>query len=212
MTQNSENASAVARGNRETRALEAGSAGVWGTGESDDTHKLTSLIARGDNAAFERFYEVYFARLHRYLLLVSHGSEDLVHEVLQEAMLRVVRHMKPFREATDLWNWLRSLAKSALVDMIRKSARHTAVSIEDVERELVDNAHANPDRELERRLEESLARLDVTERRLIEGKYFQAKSHESLAREEGLTPKAVESRIARIRKRLKAMLLEGFES
>ncbi len=42
---------------------------------------------------------------------------------------------------------------------------------------------------------------------MVEGKYLEGKSTKSLAAEYGLTPKGVESRLARTRKKLKTLIL-----
>ena len=76
-----------------------------------DISGLTRAIQRGDPAAFAQFYGVYFPRLYRYLLVSSGGWEEGVQEALQESMIRVVRHMKPFAAEADLWNWMRRIQK-----------------------------------------------------------------------------------------------------
>jgi RNA polymerase sigma factor (sigma-70 family) len=58
------------------------------------------------------------------------------------------------------------------------------------------------------RLRACLGRLAEDERRLIEGKYFEKKSVKTLAEEEKTTPKAVESRLGRIRAKLRDHLME----
>jgi RNA polymerase sigma factor (sigma-70 family) len=67
-----------------------------------------------------------------------------------------------------------------------------------------DQDYAN---ELKTQLHACLAQLEQAERRLVQGKYLEGKSYELLAREHGLTPKAIESRLARIRKKLKSLML-----
>ena len=52
-----------------------------------------------------------------------------------------------------------------------------------------------------------LNQLDPMEHALIQGKYLEDKSYATLAQEHGLTPKAVESRLGRIRQKLKTLML-----
>ncbi|HZI32205.1 MAG TPA: sigma factor-like helix-turn-helix DNA-binding protein, partial [Candidatus Binatia bacterium] len=57
-------------------------------------------------------------------------------------------------------------------------------------------------------LENCLAAMGVEERELIEAFYFKEGSHESVARERRTTPKAVESKLARVRQKLRAAILK----
>jgi RNA polymerase sigma-70 factor (ECF subfamily) len=60
-------------------------------------------------------------------------------------------------------------------------------------------------------LESGLEALPFEERRLAEAKYFERRSVRELAEELGLSEKAVESRLGRIRHKLKAAILEGLK-
>ena len=57
-------------------------------------------------------------------------------------------------------------------------------------------------------LEECLAELDPEDRRLIEGKYLDEESVRALSVQAGLTDRAVESRLLRLRRRLRERLLQ----
>ena len=91
-----------------------------------DIAALTRAMARGDESAYRTFYEAYFHRLFRYLLVVTAGDEDAAREALQATLVRVVRHIKPFREEGVFWSWLTVLARSALSDQTRKRRRYLA--------------------------------------------------------------------------------------
>jgi len=91
-----------------------------------DIAALTRRMAKGDESAYRAFYDAYFHRLSRYLLVVTAGDEDAAREALQAALVRVVRHIKPFREEAIFWSWLTVLARSALSDQSRKRRRYLA--------------------------------------------------------------------------------------
>lgn len=170
-----------------------------------DIPALTAGIARGEHAAFDAFYALYGERVHRHLLLLLPRDEALVHDALQETMLRVVRYLRPCAHAGQLWAWLRQAARSSLVDALRRQRRH-----EDIDR--VDFAceqlPEDEDGLLLEALERCLTRLGEEERALIEQRYWQDKSHQDLASEHDASVKAVESRLARLRSRLRRMLLK----
>lgn len=170
-----------------------------------DPWKMTQAIARGDDQAFKEFYDAYFLRIYRYLLVLNSGKEDLVADALQDCMIRIVRHMKPFQDSGALWNWIRSLAKSAFIDQVRKRNRSRA------ELPLVSELkeREDGDTELKEQLRACLKDLKPQEKRMIEGKYFLGKTYEELAKEERVTPKAIESRLARIRAKMRQRMLES---
>jgi RNA polymerase sigma-70 factor (ECF subfamily) len=179
-----------------------------------DVAALTRRMAEGDELAYRTFYDAYFNRLSRYLLVVTAGDEDAAREALQSALVRVVRHIKVFPTDAVLWSWLTVLARSALSDQNRKRRRYLAFLDRftwhsRTEQMPADDSQA--DVRLVALLESSLDALPFDERRLLEAKYFAGRSVREIAEELNLSGKAVESRLVRIRHRLKAAMLEGLK-
>lgn len=179
-----------------------------------DIPSLSAGLARGEESAFQDFYALYFDRLLRYLLALSRGREDLARDALQSTLIRVAKHARRFETEAAFWSWLAVLARSALVDEQRKSARYgsflsrwfahseihrdaaKAVSEEDTEKRLTDS------------LELALERLPDDERALAQSKYFDGQSVRDIASALGASEKAVESRLTRLRRKLKDLILE----
>jgi len=177
-----------------------------------DIPALTKAIRQGDQPAFEQLYHAVFSALYGYLLVCAGDREQDVQEALQETLIRVARHMKPFKDRAALWNWIRCIARNALIDQVRRSKRSSRRLSLPSEADLVqDRAEQDGLTELKIHLDHCLTQLAPTERSLIQGKYLDTKSYRVLAQEHGLTPKAVESRLARIRKKLKVLLLKRLE-
>jgi RNA polymerase sigma-70 factor (ECF subfamily) len=179
-----------------------------------DVAALTRRMAEGDELAYRTFYDAYFNRLSRYLLVVTAGDEDAAREALQSALVRVVRHIKVFPTDAVLWSWLTVLARSALSDQNRKRRRYLAFLDRftwhsRTEQMPADDSQA--DVRLVALLESSLDALPFDARRLLEAKYFAGRSVREIAEELNLSGKAVESRLVRIRHRLKAAMLEGLK-
>ncbi|MEO7299756.1 MAG: sigma factor [Verrucomicrobiota bacterium] len=86
-----------------------------------DIPLLTAQMAKGDEAAYREFYELYFNRLLRYLLVLT-GNEETAREALQLTLLRVARHAKKFESEAALWSWLTVLARSSVIDESRKAS------------------------------------------------------------------------------------------
>ena len=171
-------------------------------------------MADGDELAYRAFYDAYFNRLSRYLLVVTAGDEDAAREALQSALVRVVRHIKIFPSDAVFWSWLTVLARSALSDQTRKRRRY--LSFLDrftwharAQQTVPDDAQAEV--RLLGLLESSLEALPSDEQRLAEAKYFARRSVRELAAELNLSEKAVESRLGRIRHKLKAAIMKGLK-
>lgn len=159
--------------------------------------------------AYQQFFDLYCNRLFRYLLVVAAGDEELARDALQLTMMRLVRYIKRFDSAEVFWSWLTVLARSALADEQRKHRRYLGLLDRFFRREqarlaLVDNA---ADTTLLQSLENGLANLSLEERDLVERKYFLAQSVRAIASQLQITEKAIESRLVRIRKKLKNSIL-----
>jgi len=173
-----------------------------------DIAALTAGMARGDEDAYRMFHEVYFHRLLRYLLVVTGGREDAAREVLQLALLRVVRHVRKFESEDAFWGWLTVLARSALVDEERKRHRYFAFLDRFFQREQIETASdSDTDERLNELLQHNLESLPWDERELIKRKYFARESVKGIAADVGTTEKSIESQLVRIRRKLKTGIL-----
>lgn len=175
---------------------------------------LTRRLAGGDETAYHTFHDAYFDRLSRYLLVVAGGDEEAAQEALQATFVRVVRHIKVFPNDAVFWSWLTVLARSAFSDQSRKRRRYLAFLDRFTQHSRAAQALAEPgpaDTELFTRLEQNLAALPFDERDLLERKYFARESVRQIADELRTTEGAVESRLGRIRRKLKAALLQSLK-
>jgi RNA polymerase sigma factor (sigma-70 family) len=191
-------------------ACQSGQA-AGGQTASIDIRSLTRAIVKGDEAAFGEFYERFSGRLFGLLLFLTSGREEIAREILQITMIKVARKFRVFEHETALWAWLSQIARNALVDYIREQSRlPKPVSIE-----LFTSSSAAPEaaeEELLQWLECGLNELDEEERELVESIYFQRRRQRVLADESGTTPKAIESKMARIRAKLRQFVLQRIKN
>jgi RNA polymerase sigma-70 factor (ECF subfamily) len=176
---------------------------------------LTRGMARGDEAAFREFYDAYFDRLLRYLLVVTRGDEEAAREALQLALLRVARHVKPFDAEEKLWSWLTVLARSARADEARKQRRYFAFLERFTRHAEVENSGGDdgaPDQRLRELLERGVSSLPPDERELLTQKYSLRRSVREIADARQATEKAVESRLSRVRRKLKDAIFAGLKN
>ena len=172
--------------------------------------RLARGLAAGQEAAFRDFHGLYFARLYQFLLVVARGQEQEAQEALQQTMLRVLRYARVFDSEDAFWSWLKVLARSAARDAGRKEQRYVALLRNFALRRQIQVAPPQiPDEsgQLFTALEESLSELPATERRLLEAKYVEGESVKELSAQSGLTEKAVESRLLRVRREVRQRLL-----
>ena len=171
-------------------------------------------MSRGDESAFHDFYRLYFHRLLRYLFVVAGGQEEIARESLQLAFVRVARHVRRFNSETAFWNWLAVLGRNCAVDELRKRNRHQSLLAR-----FFRQRPAGPDlksdeagEELLHLLEREIAGLPDDERLLLERKYVAEETARGLAEEFRITEKAMESRLLRIRRKLKAVMLDRLKN
>ncbi len=90
-----------------------------------DSHvrAITTAIASGSAEAFGRFYDDWFDYMYAQVKIITQRDEATCLDIVQEAMIRVVRFIKPFDETAPLKAWLRVVVMSCTYDFLRTEAR-----------------------------------------------------------------------------------------
>lgn len=167
---------------------------------------LTQRMAAGDDAAFADFHAAYAPRLFRYLVVCHHGDEQTAADVLQDTLIRVVRHVRRFDDERVFWDWLTRLARTASADHGRKGGRYL--------RFLDRFWHSRPEvtppgeDELASALDQALALLADEDASLLRAKYHEQQSQRDLAERFGVSEEAIESRLRRARGSLKTLAFQ----
>jgi RNA polymerase sigma-70 factor, ECF subfamily len=175
-----------------------------------DIPTLTHRMMKGDEMAWRIFYNAYFNRLWRYLLVVAAGDKDHAREALQATFLRVVRHVKVFPDENVFWSWLTVVARTAFADETKKRRRYLAVLnrfAHDSPAEHDGLGDAQTEEWLNQLLERHVALLPSDERELVEQKYFRHRTVREIVAMLQTSEKAVESKLYRIRRKLKDAIL-----
>lgn len=168
---------------------------------------LTRAVRRGDADAFSRFYDLYSFRLYKFLLVLARGDENEAREACQAVFIKLAKRCDVFGDERRFWAWLCVLAKNTFIDQCRSRRRlDRFVSLDELCAE--PNGHVRPEHRLSEILHEALAALPPDERELIQAAYVDKRPLQELADEAGQTYKAVESRLGRLRQRLKEQLLK----
>jgi RNA polymerase sigma-70 factor (ECF subfamily) len=175
---------------------------------------LTRRLAAGDEAAFREFHAQYFDRLYQFLLVVARGREHEAREALQETLVNVARHARPFEEEIVFWCWLKAVARNAARDAGRKRSRYAAL-LQNFALGFPIESPSRPPQEAERLralIEEGLNELDAADRQLVLGKYGEGATVRELAMQTGISEKALETRLLRLRRRVRELLLKKLQS
>jgi RNA polymerase sigma factor (sigma-70 family) len=180
-----------------------------GAHEENDAiiREMTARMSRGDEEAYRTFYEICFDKIYRHLLVRTRGDEGLAQEFTQLVLVRVVRYIQPFSGERVFWAWLYQLCRSTHVDWLRRNGKQLTEEWT-VAWEQQTAQGQEDDEELLAHLETSMQALEAQERELLKLAYFEAVPQRAIAERFQSTTKAVESKLARIRQKLRRMILE----
>jgi RNA polymerase sigma-70 factor (ECF subfamily) len=173
--------------------------------------RLTRGLAASEEEAFRQFHRLYFDRLYHFLLAVARGQEQEARDALQETFLRVARSARAFASEEVFWCWLKAVARNAARDAGRKHLRHLDL----LRRFALDRVPPPTDpREgvLDAALQECLDELSPPDRGLIDARYLNGETIRELSVGVGTTEKAVESRLLRLRRRLRKQILRKLQT
>jgi len=175
-----------------------------------DITGLTVALVAGNEASFGIFYEHYYDRLFRYLIVLTRGDEPRTRDLLQVTLVKVVRAIKPFAEECQFWRWLKTVARNTFFDSIRLASR--APNLIPLFETDAGHAQAPSDDHEERLLLEALdaclSELAPPDRELVEACYLRNLGQQEAAKQLDTTAKAVESKLARIRHKLRLAILK----
>jgi RNA polymerase sigma-70 factor (ECF subfamily) len=170
---------------------------------------LTHRMRAGSDEAWCEFHRRYYLALLRYAGSRAACPAD-AGEIVQQAYLRIARHMKPFTDEADLWRWLACVVRCAAVDHGRGVVRR-AILLEKFahRREVQQGATAGlPGEQAANSLaHEALMKLPAKDAQLLRLKYYEGWSVNQLATDAGTTSKTIENRLARLRQRLREIIM-----
>lgn len=155
---------------------------------------------RSSHSMKKALHDEFLARLAAWVRRRVSSAAD-ADDVVQDVLLRVVAARRE-GELESPWAWLRSVARSALVDFHRSRAREHAA----LEAELVLDRAPSDDAEIVECVRQLMTELDADDRALLERVDIAGESQAELARELGLSPSGLKSRVQRARARLRDTL------
>lgn len=161
-------------------------------GPSEGFRELTRALTKGSEEGWGLFFDQYARRLRGYLSACWRGEDECLDDLLQETLLRAVKHMRVFDDEGALWSWLTVLARSVVADRGRRETRwRRFMKLFREKRPMLPKRDEN--------LRAAFAKMSSEERRLLEMKYEENLKVAEIAAKLETIEKAVESRLTRAR-------------
>ena len=174
---------------------------------------VSQRMQAGDAAALAIFYQELFDLMFHEVQRVAGRDEATSLDIVQEAMLKAIRCIKPLPDFRSVKAWSRAVAKSAAYDWLRKQARHNPSQLGDADQ----ISHPHPadyvDIDLARMawLEEQLMSLPRELQNVISLRYRLGWSLKEIGEKLGLKTGAVDGRIRRAIETLKQEAKREFD-
>jgi RNA polymerase sigma-70 factor (ECF subfamily) len=173
---------------------------------------LVKRLLKGDDGAFESFFEVYFPRLYRFALARLGGNEQAAEEIVQSTLCQVVRKLHTFRGEAALFTWLCTFCRREVSAYYKRANREPQrILLVEEEPEIraalesLMSAHGgDPEEELRRSelarlVQVALDHLPPRYGDALEWKYIHGLSVKEIAPLLDVSPKAAESLLTRAR-------------
>ncbi len=169
---------------------------------------LTEAIASGNTEAFATFYRRWFDTMYAQARSASGRDESFCLDVVQDAMLRVIKSVPSMASDDDLRRWLRVVVQSCAYDRFREEARRKAREQRAVAVRGLSNSNGQLGADEEtidriRWLESELQSLDDRDVQLLLMRHRFGWTLKRIGRTLGMKPGAVDGRIRRVLSKLR---------
>jgi RNA polymerase sigma-70 factor, ECF subfamily len=185
---------------------------------NDEEDRLAmARLAEGRDAALNELMDRHGERLYHFLLRLLQNETEAA-DLAQEAFVRIYQNRHKFNTSQRFTTWLFTIAANLARDRMRWRGRHPTVSM-DAEnpvtghdyREILPDAASTPSEDLEKRelanqVREAIAQLPEDQRNALILSEYENASAADIATILRCSSKAVENKLYRARKALKALL------
>ncbi|MGJ1195274.1 RNA polymerase sigma factor [Sphingobacterium spiritivorum] len=169
--------------------------------------QLILLIKQGDNFAFEEVYKKWYTKGFHFFLNKTksrHDAEDL----LQITFLRLWKYRNSISASYSIDQQLFYIARTVLVDHIRKANNHTELkrSISyHFELENLQNEQSTFFDKISR-IKSILSTMPVIQKKIFELNRFEGYSYKEIAKQLSIKEKAVDNHLTKVLKQLRKQL------
>ena len=85
-----------------------------------EDRSLADRVAKGNQRAFDEFFQEYFPRLFRFTLSRVANDESIAEEIVQRTMCIVVRKMGTYRGEALLFTWLCQICRNEMFSVMKR--------------------------------------------------------------------------------------------
>lgn len=182
---------------------------VWVTTyDSASDESLMQAYLSGEARAFDELYRRHAGRVYGYLRKRLPSAEE-AEEVFQAVFLKAHRSRGTYQAKYPVVQWLFVIAKTSLVDHLRKSGRNEALIREEWDVQSTTVSQTDPDPSLsisEGPEEEILQQLPVEQKRVVEMRVFEEKDYSEIAKQLGRSQASVRQIYSRAIRRLRTLI------
>ena len=170
-----------------------------------------SLVARlkaGDSEAARDFFDSYAARIHRFIASTLGGDARDAEDLLQETFIALAEALPFFRGDCSLFTFACAIAHRKVQSFIRRNARRARIALTAVREAPEEWGEYEPESSSSERraIADAMEHLQADYREVLMLKYVEELSVSEMARVMRLSEHAIESRLARARRALRAIL------
>lgn len=192
----------------------------------DDDLTLVRRAQDGDQAAFRTLFDRYHRRVFAVALGVLKNPQD-ARDVVQEAFVKVHRHLGSFQGASSFYTWLYRITMNLSIDQVRRRKSARQVGYDDAlkrdEDDLADPANSMPEytgadpgkthgrKELAHKIQAALATLPEYHRQVILLREVEGLSYEEIAKVMKVPKGTIMSRLFHARRKMQAALADYVE-
>lgn len=155
---------------------------------------------------FSCLYIKYEQRMLNYIEKISSFSRAEAHDILQEAFIKVWRHLNEFDGEIKFSSWLYRIVHNQTIDCWRKNEKHIR-SKDSIDQDNIERDHvgldSKPDEDLESKMNRLLDALPEKYKEIIVLKYYENLSYDEISDVLRMPPGTVATRLNRAKKALK---------
>lgn len=211
------------RAEEPSNRAEVATEGVARRAEPDADRERVERVQRGDRTAFKELFDRYHQRAYAVAYGVVKNEQDAL-DVVQDAFVKVHRHIDNFQGAASFYTWLYRIVTNLAIDHVRRNKKGKDLDYDDdVGREDEDVAgdgsmlprmlDGNPSKtvrrsELGRRIQQALEELPEYHRVVILLRELEGLSYEEMAEVLEVPKGTIMSRLFHARRKMQSTLAE----
>lgn len=162
---------------------------------------------------YQCFYDQYKGFIYVRILALESNHQQ-ADELFQKSLVKIAKSKPKWKSEAQIKAWLKTVIRSVVYDHWRaKKQTPKTVSLVDSNIDTIQEATHEQDNlaTMREKLNSALGYLGEKEQSLVESIYFDQKSRKDICEASGMSYKALESKLSRIRQKLRKFVVEHHE-